>query len=164
MLPYVALWDRQGRLVSLSKLPPLVTLEQVLGRPAWHWAATDNDRDLVASAFSRCLVIGEEQHFEAAVDFGHGPMRFVVWLFPTNNLTEVGALAVAKSLPSSSELLSEREKQVLRLMADGMGSKQIALRLDIARSTVETHIGRVKAKLRVSSKEALVAFAVNYLP
>jgi two-component system, NarL family, response regulator LiaR len=49
-------------------------------------------------------------------------------------------------------VLSPRELEVLRLIADGLGNKQIADRLEISLSTVKTHIEDILARLKVSDR------------
>ena len=55
------------------------------------------------------------------------------------------------------ERLTAREKEVLRLMAEGMASREIASKLGISYTTVRTHIRSLGSKLGVHSKlEAIV--------
>ena len=55
------------------------------------------------------------------------------------------------------ERLTPREKEVLRLMAEGTSSRDIASRLGISYTTVRTHIRSLGSKLGVHSKlEAIV--------
>ncbi len=53
---------------------------------------------------------------------------------------------------SQRESLTAREKEVLRLMAEGLPSREIASRLGISYATVRTHIRSLGAKLGVHSK------------
>lgn len=56
------------------------------------------------------------------------------------------------------QVLSEREAQILQLVADGVSSKDIAERLVLAPKTVRNHLSRVYEKLGVSSRsDAIVA-------
>ena len=55
--------------------------------------------------------------------------------------------SAATSSPSSSARLSEREREVLELMAQGLSNRAIAERLVIDVKTVETHIARILTKL-----------------
>jgi two-component system, NarL family, response regulator NreC len=59
------------------------------------------------------------------------------------------------------EQLSEREREVLRLVAMGHTSAEIALQLDLSPKTVETYRGRGMTKLDLPSRAALVRFALS---
>ncbi len=62
-----------------------------------------------------------------------------------------------REMDSQLESLTPREKEVLRLMAEGMSSRDIAARLGISYTTVRTHIRSLGSKLGVHSKlEAIV--------
>jgi RNA polymerase sigma factor (sigma-70 family) len=62
-----------------------------------------------------------------------------------------------REVESQLERLTPREKEVLRLMAEGMPSREIASRLGISYTTVRTHIRSLGSKLGVHSKlEAIV--------
>ena len=62
-------------------------------------------------------------------------------------------------LPPPAELLSERELQVLQLIASGLSNHEIALRLVVAKSTVKTHINHIYRKLAVTNRTQAVARA-----
>jgi HD-GYP domain-containing protein (c-di-GMP phosphodiesterase class II) len=57
--------------------------------------------------------------------------------------------------------LSEREIEVVRLVADGCSNPEIARRLVISRRTAEHHVQNVYAKLGVASRPAVALFAVE---
>jgi len=61
----------------------------------------------------------------------------------------------------SPELLSEREKEVLRLMATGAANKTIASALFISESTVKTHVQSIFQKLDVSDRTGAVTQALQ---
>ena len=52
--------------------------------------------------------------------------------------------------------LTEREQQILRLVADGLSNREIADQLFLSRYTVESHVKRVYRKLAVSSRTGAV--------
>ena len=58
-------------------------------------------------------------------------------------------------------LLTGREREILGLLADGMGNKQIAARLGISANTVKTHLELLFEKLDVSSRAEAVATGVR---
>jgi DNA-binding NarL/FixJ family response regulator len=54
--------------------------------------------------------------------------------------------------------LTEREHQVLKLVASGLSNKRVALQLDLHEKTVKHHMTRILAKLKVSNRtEAALA-------
>jgi DNA-binding CsgD family transcriptional regulator len=58
-------------------------------------------------------------------------------------------------------LLSNREREILGLLADGLGNKQIAARLGISANTVKTHLELLFERLGASSRAEAVAIGVR---
>jgi HD-GYP domain-containing protein (c-di-GMP phosphodiesterase class II) len=58
--------------------------------------------------------------------------------------------------------LSEREVEVLRLIARGASSKEVAVRLFISPKTAEHHVGHIYTKIGVSSRAAAALFAMEH--
>lgn len=63
--------------------------------------------------------------------------------------------------PDSPEPLTEREIEVLQLVAQGMGNKQIARVLHVGEKTVKTHVSNILAKLGVQSRTQAALYAVQ---
>jgi DNA-binding CsgD family transcriptional regulator len=57
--------------------------------------------------------------------------------------------------------LSSRELEVLRLIASGLSNREIAQRLFLTESTVELHASRIRKKLKLKSRTALVKYACD---
>ena len=64
--------------------------------------------------------------------------------------------ALENAAISPQELLSERELQIVELVACGKSNKQIAKKLKISEWTVSTHLRRVFVKLKVDSRAEMV--------
>ena len=71
---------------------------------------------------------------------------------------EVGAKLLQRI---SNPELSERELEVLRLMAQGMGNQEIGTALSIGESTVKSHVNHILSKLGVSDRTQAVITAVK---
>jgi DNA-binding NarL/FixJ family response regulator len=59
------------------------------------------------------------------------------------------------------EKLTDREKQVLKLIGEGYSHKEIATALDISAKTVVAHQSNLSEKLGVRSRAALIKFAIR---
>jgi len=57
--------------------------------------------------------------------------------------------------------ITARERDVLRLMVEGLPNKQIAQRLGIGEKTVKTHVSRVLAKLGVADRTQAAVLAIR---
>jgi two-component system, NarL family, response regulator LiaR len=68
--------------------------------------------------------------------------------------------------PENPDMLTEREIEVLRLLAQGQANKEIARTLHIAEKTVKTHVSNILAKLGLQSRTqaALYALRVGIAP
>ena len=60
------------------------------------------------------------------------------------------------------ELLTEREHDVLRLMARGATNAEVAASLYVAEATVKTHVGSIFTKLDVRDRAAAIVFAYDH--
>lgn len=61
----------------------------------------------------------------------------------------------------TSEPLTEREVDVLRLVARGMGNQQIADQLIISEATVRTHVSNILSKLHLASRTQAALYALQ---
>jgi DNA-binding NarL/FixJ family response regulator len=63
--------------------------------------------------------------------------------------------------PEKAESLTERETDVLRLLAQGQANKEIARELGIGEKTVKTHVSSILSKLGVESRTQAVLHAMK---
>jgi DNA-binding CsgD family transcriptional regulator len=71
--------------------------------------------------------------------------------------------AKGRAGPRAVGLLSRRELEVLRLVAEGLSNREIAERLFISPKTAEHHVSRIYAKLGLSSRAEAAAYAARHL-
>lgn len=74
-----------------------------------------------------------------------------------------GALLPSRTPPAAARL-SEREREVLRLVASGMANKQIARALGISESTVKAHLGNIFRHIGVADRTSAAVWARDHLP
>jgi DNA-binding NarL/FixJ family response regulator len=75
---------------------------------------------------------------------------------------ELGATLVVDEVSSALEDLSERERDVLQLLALGHTNQEIGKRLYISVRTVDTHRAHIMRKLDLSTRAELVLFALAH--
>jgi DNA-binding NarL/FixJ family response regulator len=77
------------------------------------------------------------------------------------DIARVDSLA-AHTKAAAAHGLSQRELEVLRLVARGATNKSIAAELVLSRRTIDRHVSNIFAKLRVSSRAAATAYAYEH--
>lgn len=66
-----------------------------------------------------------------------------------------------RNLQDSYDLLTDREKEVLQLLAEGKSNKEVATMLNLSLYTVETHRTRLMQKLNLHNTAEIVLYAVR---
>lgn len=108
---------------------------------------------LIKSASAAELVEAVRQTAAGEATFGAGLAGLL--------LGEYRRLAAAPSTPDDKPRLTERETEVLRLVAKGLTAKQVATRLVLSHRTVQNHVQNAMAKLQVHNRAALVRYAIE---
>lgn len=81
----------------------------------------------------------------------------------TDQLTEAMAESfIQEGYPGSAPSLTEREIEVLRFLAEGNTTKEVAALLGVSAKTAETHRNRIMRKMNFASFSELVRFAVRH--
>jgi DNA-binding NarL/FixJ family response regulator len=66
-----------------------------------------------------------------------------------------------RGVQDSYDLLTDREKEILQLLAEGKTNKDVANMLNLSTNTVETHRTRIMQKLDLHSAAEIVLYAVR---
>lgn len=74
-------------------------------------------------------------------------------------ISEVPSLRVMNSI--GNRILTPREEQVVALVAEGLGNRQIARELNLSEHTIKKYLFRIFEKLGISSRVELVLYALN---
>ena len=92
---------------------------------------------------------------------GGSPMSPEIARCVIERVSRVGAGPVSGGGPLVAESLSEREREVLRLLADGLVKKEVAAQMAISLHTVDNYVRRIYAKLHVNTLGGAVARAIR---
>lgn len=74
----------------------------------------------------------------------------------------VDAMRTGTPAPATDEALTERERQILQLIADGKSNKHIARQLGISDGTVKVHVKNLLRKLHLRSRLEAAVWALNH--
>jgi len=77
-------------------------------------------------------------------------------------LGELPAQRILTGMPEPYERLTTREREVLRLVAEGRTNAEIAEGLGISPRTVETHRAHLRAKLGLRTQADLIRYAMRW--
>ena len=121
------------------------------------------------------IFVSGHSHQQQIVDsMKYGAIDFIFKPFQLDNLLLVISKAIQKDeknywlLQEADEVvkayktLTKREKEVCRLLINGLLSKEIAKQLEISNATIKVHKGRVMEKLKVNSLQDLVKIAIKH--
>ena len=169
----------EGERLVLELVPDVVLLDLVMpkvdGIGAIH-------RMLAVSPATRILVltsfVDDEKVFAAVKagaagyllkDVNHGDLadgirtvhRGEALLHPAVAAKLMREFAHADRRDSAPDHLTEREMEVLRLVAKGMSNKEIAAELGVAEKTVKTHVSNVLQKLHLADRTQAALYAVR---
>jgi DNA-binding NarL/FixJ family response regulator len=80
---------------------------------------------------------------------------------PSSDQTETqarGSIAIAESVLT---VLTDRERQIMGLVSEGLSNKEIGRRLNIADGTIKVHLHHIFQKLEISNRTVLAALAIS---
>jgi LuxR family maltose regulon positive regulatory protein len=147
----------------------LITVLALQGLVAARSGNAEVARDRIVHALE---LAAPEEYYRAFLEEGHGVLpllheaRRVAPLFVDQLLDYAGISAPAREITSEPQVvqplvepLSQRELEVLRLIAAGLSNREIAQELVIAVGTVKRHINNIYGKLGVHRRTEAVARA-----
>ncbi len=112
----------------------MAALRQALGEPAFAAAWADGEASPLAAATAEALAVLDR------IDSGQRP---------------------SGSLSAEPDALTIREREVLRLLVDGLSDKEIAAALGITRHTASHYVRVIRGKLGAPSRAAAAALAIR---
>lgn len=69
---------------------------------------------------------------------------------------------ISDAPPDAPDLLSEKERDVLRLVAGGLSNREIARVIHLAEGTVKNHVSSILTKLRCRDRTQAVLYAIHW--
>ena len=106
----------------------------------------------------------KDEALETVVDAVRAAARGESWLSPAVARQVVRrAIGETSSLPEPPPIpLTPREKEVLRLLAQGLDNEAITRRLVVTKRTVQNHVSNIYGKLEVISRTEAMLYAIRH--
>ena len=154
-----------------STMPELIALNSSILNPAalnpadrsirLVFFVPSEDYELVLlDAFDGCSVLLKEILPEALVR----SLRQIASgerIVPQSSTDQVMAAGHGVNSDNALTVLTDRERQIMRLVSEGLSNKQIGRRLNIADGTIKVHLHHIFQKLEISNRTALAALAIS---
>ncbi len=142
-------WETSNAVNSLGLLPENAP-------PVLALAVTSDQAAQARAAGAQALLSRDaspEALAAAAVALSHG--------LQVTDPALAGVSAVATPEPGSASLLTPREHDVLKLLAEGLPNKGVASRLEVSEHTVKFHVNSIMGKLNAQSRTEAVTLATR---
>jgi two-component system nitrate/nitrite response regulator NarL len=72
-----------------------------------------------------------------------------------------GSSARKRNWVNTLAALTDREREIVQLVSEGLSNKEIGRRLDISDGTIKAHLHNIYDKLAINNRTALVALAIS---
>ena len=161
LTPDIAILDVSMSGVSWLEILSIVNSEGLSTRLVF-FTASDEDSDLVMSAAADGYsVIPKDVTAEVLVQ----SLQKVVegqLLLPLPSSSEQAASPEQNAIRENAlTTLTDRERQIMRLVSEGLSNKEIGRRLNITDGTIKVHLHHIFQKLEISNRTVLAALAIS---
>jgi DNA-binding CsgD family transcriptional regulator len=161
--PLVGLIDKHGRLIWLSDDP---FNKAGLAGSAIAENVIVPDRDRIVDALGRCFFKNEIVEYQVTGRpspsiGGEHPVTWNVRLLPVKSGGEIAGCCLCRPLPEYHTEINDDERQMVKLMCEDKGLKEIAQVMFLSESAIDSKVRQLKDKLGVNTIGGLVATALK---
>jgi two-component system nitrate/nitrite response regulator NarL len=117
---------------------------------------------MIADGETPVIVLSENARPEDVADaLAHGAHALLAKNASLSDLLRAIRIALAEGRPEPIAALTERQRQVLRLVAEGLDNAQIAERMGISQRTARAHVSSVLERLGVENRTQAAVAAIR---
>jgi two-component system nitrate/nitrite response regulator NarL len=161
--PHIALLDIFMPGLTGLDILAAVTSERLSTRIVFLTATAEDRELIVAAARGAYGVVLKEAAPEVLVHclrkVAAGERLFP---FTNNDLTSEHERPISSATPENVlTVLTERERQIVRLVSEGLSNKEVGRQLNISDGTIKVHLHNIYQKLAISNRTALAALAFS---
>jgi two-component system nitrate/nitrite response regulator NarL len=126
--------------------------------------AAEDDREVIrAMRLGARGVVLKQSATEVLLKSIHRVHAGEIWLDNRMTSEVINAFSIPEAAPRGGKpLVSDREKQVVQLVVQGFGNKEIGVKLFISEQTVKNHLHNIFDKLGVSDRLELALYAIHH--
>jgi two-component system, NarL family, nitrate/nitrite response regulator NarL len=161
LTPDIAIFEIPMRGLTGLEILAVAKSENLRTRLVLFTASIDDRELVIAAAAGAYGVITKEVTPETLVQslrqVAHG--QRLLPLPPSNRVVsrEQGNFAIAENVLT---VLTDRERQIMHLVSEGLSNKEIGRRLNITDGTIKVHLHHIFRKLDISNRTVLAALAI----
>ncbi len=161
LTPDIAIFDMPMPGLTGLEILSIANSENLRTRLVLFTSSIDDRELLTAATAGAYAVIMKEVTADTLVrslrQVAHG--QRLLQLPPSNRVVsrEQGNVAIAENELS---MLTDRERQIMRLVSEGLSNKEIGRKLSITDGTIKVHLHHIFQKLDVSNRTVLAAVAI----
>jgi two-component system, NarL family, nitrate/nitrite response regulator NarL len=162
LVPDIAILDIAMPGLSGLEILAIANSESLSTRLVFFTASAE-DRELILSAAARAYgVLLKDMELEILVQslrqIADGQRLLPLPSFDKAVRPERENIAIAENEPT---VLTDRERQIMSLVSEGLSNKEMGRRLNIADGTIKVHLHHIYRKLEISNRTLLAALAIS---
>jgi RNA polymerase sigma factor (sigma-70 family) len=160
LAPDIVILDVSMPGVTWLEILSIVNSENLSTRLVFFTASNEDYELVMAAAAHGYSVISKDVALEVLVQ----SLRQVAEgqrLLPLPSSEQTISREQSASTENALTTLTDRERQIMRLVSEGLSNKEIGRRLNIADGTIKVHLHNIFQKLEISNRTVLAALAIS---
>jgi two-component system nitrate/nitrite response regulator NarL len=159
LVPDIAIIDLSMPGVSGLEILSIVNSENLPTRLVFLIASDEDSELIMSAAAGGCSVLPKDVTPEGLMQ----SLREIVEDPQLSPLSpEAPSPGPSPATGNALTMLTDRERQIMRLVSEGLSNKEIGRRLNIADGTIKVHLHNIFQKLEISNRTVLAALAISY--
>lgn len=160
--PDVALIDEVWPDATGAEILAIINAEMVSTRLAFFTTLIEHGSLAAAISAGVCSVISKHASPEELVD----SLRMIadggsLLPGPSPALAPAGKGANESIVANALAVLTDREREIMRLVSEGLSNKAVARLLNVSQGTIKVHLHHIYQKLEINNRTVLAALAIS---
>jgi two-component system, NarL family, nitrate/nitrite response regulator NarL len=160
LTPDIAILDASMPGVSWLEILSIVNSEGLSTRLVFFTASDEESELVLAAAADGYSIIPKDVTAEVLVQSLHQVVEGKL-LLPLPSSVQAVTPEQNAIREKALTTLTERERQIMRLVSEGLSNKEIGRRLNITDGTIKVHLHHIFQKLEISNRTELATFAIS---